>query len=198
MPEKNTASEEWARLKPDTVIAVGELSRKLEGASENREELIDAYLYAKRLLAESMRAYVRMGLPERCEEFHMRRAEIKEELQRQYKGKLPDAYLAVPYKSRVNEELFCLLHQRVGEEVPGSLLRTVTADSVHTERRIRELRELGFPIASSESEGIDFYRLVSSDPDFSMIPSIIKNVAHKRKYREMPEEELARILGCHP
>lgn len=197
MPDKNTSSEEWTRLKPDAVIAVDELSRKLEGAASSRE-LIDAYLYAKQLLAEAMRAYVRMELPERCEEFHTRRAELGEEIRRRYAGKVPDTYLAVPYESRVHEELFCLLHRRVGEEVPGSLLRTVTADSVHTERRIRELRELGFSIASSESEGIDFYILMSTEPDYSMIPSIIKNVARRKKFRAMPEQELKSLLQGNP
>jgi hypothetical protein len=193
MPDSNPPSEEWTRLKPDTAIAVGELSRKLEEASSN-QELIDAYLYAKRLLAESMRAFVRMELPERCEEFHARRTQLAEEIRRRYAGEIPDAYLAVPYKSRIHEELFCVLHQRIGQEVPGSLLRTVTADSIHTERRIRELRELGFPIASSESEGIDFYMLTSTEIDFSMIPSIIRNVAHKKKFKHMPEQELKQIL----
>lgn len=197
MPNRDNPSEEWARLKPDTAIAVGELSRQIESAAPNRE-LVDAYLYAKRLLAEAMRAFVRMELPERCNEFHKGLAEIYSEMRRRYAGKVPDAYLAVPYKSRVHEELFCLLHQGIGEEVPGSLLRTVTADSVHTERRIRELRELGFSIVSSESEGIDFYRLESADPSFLMIPSIIMKVATRKKFREMPRERLRQLLERHP
>jgi hypothetical protein len=193
MPDRNPPREEWARLKPDTVIAVRELSRTLEAATPNRE-LVDAYLYAKRLLAEAMRAFVRMELPERCEEFHKGRAEIGAEMRRRYAGQVPDAYMAVPYKSRVNEALFCVLHRGIGEEVPGSLLRTVTADSVHTERRIRELRELGFSIASSESEGIDFYKLEFIAPDFSMIPSLIMKVAKRSKFKEMPERELKQLL----
>jgi hypothetical protein len=193
MPDRNTAGEEWARLKPDTVIAVKELSRKLETATPSRE-LIDAYLYAKRLLAEAMRAFVSMDLPERCEEFHEGRAEISAEMKRRYAGKVPDAYLAVPYKSRVNELLFCLLHQGIGEEVPGSLLRTVTADSIHTERRIRELRELGFSIVSSESEGIDFYKLESVTPDLSVTPLLIMKVAKRNKFKEMSERRLKQIL----
>lgn len=193
MPDRNPASGEWAQLKPDTIIAVKGLSRKLESAAPNRE-LVDAYLYAKRLLAEAMRAFVLMELPERCDEFHRGRAEIGAEMSRRYAGKVPDAYLVVPYKSRVNEALFCVLHREIGDEVPGSLLRTVTADSVHTERRIRELRELGFSIASSESEGIDFYRLDSVAPDFSMIPSLILKAAKRNKFKEMPERELKQFL----
>lgn len=197
MADRNPPSEEWSRLKPDTVIAVGELSRKLQGNASNRE-LVDSYLYAKRLLAEAMRALVRMELPEHCEEFRRGQAEIEAEMLRRYEGKVPVSYLAVPYKSRVNEELFCLLHQSIQEDVPGALLRTVTADSVHTERRIRELRELGFPIVSSESEGVDFYRLESVDPDFSMIPSAIMKVAQRKNLKEMPKEELKRVLGLQP
>ncbi|NEA26847.1 hypothetical protein [Actinomadura bangladeshensis] len=197
MSDRNPAGEEWARLKPDTVIAVKELSRKLESATANRE-LVDAYLYAKRLLAEAMRAFVLMELPERCDEFRRGRADIGAEMKRRYAGRVPDAYLEVPYKSRVHEALFCVLHRDIGDEVPGSLLRTVTADSVHTERRVRELRELGFPIASSESEGIDFYKLESAVPDFSMIPSLIMKVGKRNKFKAMPERELKQLLGISP
>ncbi|SNT60268.1 hypothetical protein SAMN05443665_105633 [Actinomadura meyerae] len=194
MTDKNPPSEEWARLKPDTLIAVEQLSRKLQGTTSSRE-LIDSYLYAKRLLAESMRAFVRMELPERCEDFRRGCAAIEVEMRRRYGGMVPEGYLIAPYKSRVNEELYCLLHRSLGEEVPGSLLCTVTADSVHTERRIRELRELGFSVSSSEAEGVDFYSLKSLEPDFSMIPSAVMKVAQRKKFKEMPKDELRLVLG---
>lgn len=157
--------------------------------------MLDTYLYAKRLLAEAMQAYVRMDLPERCEEFHELRAQLGDEMQRQYGDTIPATYLAVPYGSRVHEELFSLLLHRRGQNVEAALLRVVTADSVHTERRLRELRELGMDIVSHESNDIDYYVLGSLDLNFALIPAIIRNTAKRKKYVAMSKKDLIAIVG---
>ncbi len=63
----------------------------------------------------------------------------------------------------------------------AAFLRMVTADSVHAERRIRELRELGIDIRTSKENGFDFYILGSLNVDVSFVPSIVGNQIKKNK-----------------
>lgn len=58
-----------------------------------------------------------------------------------------------------------LLAQNVGKWVSGARLRIVLRDQVHAERRMRELRELGFQIENRQKEGRSYYELLSLEPD---------------------------------
>jgi hypothetical protein len=189
-----TPRDDWNRLKPDTVLAVEELLEQLQNGTSS-QDLLDSYLYAKRLLAESMQAFMRLDLFQRCEPFHDLRRRLGDEMHRRFGDQIPGVYLTIPYGSRVHEELFSVLLQRMGKEVPGALLRVVTADSVHTERRTRELRELGIDIKAAKVNDADVYTLRSLEIDISKIPAIVKNVAKKKGYVAMPEEQLVRILS---
>jgi len=193
MPSISPRSD-WNRLKPDTIHAVRELLAQLyeDGAGQ---DLLDSYLYAKRLLADSMQALIRMDLPSRCETFHEMREDLREEISRRYDGRIPAAYLTVPYGSRVHEELFTILLERQGQPVSAALLRVVTADSVHAERRTRELRELGFQISTGKANGSDVYTLESLELDTSMVPTIVKNIRRDKKITQAEEHALTEVLG---
>lgn len=173
-----TSSDDWTLLKPDTELAVGKLLEQLRSETSG-QDLLDAYLFAKKLLAESMQAFIRIGLEEPDQTFRDLREKLGEEIHRRYRRHIPERYLRVPYGSSVHEQLFKLLLQRQGQPVQADLLRIVTADSVHTERRVRELRELGLDIRSSEESGQNLYTLGSLTIDTSFIPSIVRNVVKK-------------------
>lgn len=173
-----TSSDDWARLKPDTELAVGTLLEQLRSETSG-QDLLDAYLFAKKLLAESMQAYIRIDLEVPNGTFRDLREKLLGEIRRRYRAHIPDRYLRVPYGSSVHEQLFTLLLQRQGQPVQADLLRIVTADSVHTERRVRELRELGLDIRSSEESGQNLYTLGSLAIDTSFIPSIVRNIVKK-------------------
>lgn len=194
MTASRNPESDWFRLKLETVAATSELVEQLQGET-NTQDLLDAYLYAKRLLADSMQAFIRLSLPERCEEFHALRDELAEEMQRRYGGRVPPSYLTVRYGSRVHEELFSILLQRKGKDVEAALLRVATADSVHTERRVRELRELGLDITTRKINDIDHYKLNSLELDYKFINSIIKNTAKSKNYAAMSKNALLEILG---
>jgi hypothetical protein len=188
--------DDWVQLKPDAELALAELLSQLQAASADspNQDFLDSYLYAKRLMAEAMKAFIRIDLDERCETFHDLRAKLAEEMRRRYSGRVPDAYLTVPYGSRLHEELFTILLKRIGTTVPAALLRIVTADSVHTERRTRELRELGFDITSFSENSIDVYRLNSLEINTSMIPTLIANRAKGNKFRALSEAKFRAIF----
>ncbi len=172
--------DDWNRLRPDTELAVQELHTQLS-SSRSSQDLIDSYLYTKRLLAEGMQAFVRIDLVGSNQTFQDLRARLQKEVLDRYKDLLPERYLKVPYGTRVHEELFTLLLQRLGQPVQAAFLRMVTADSVHAERRIRELRELGIDIRTSKENGFDFYILGSLNVDVSLVPSIVGNQIKKNK-----------------
>ncbi|MFF3842267.1 hypothetical protein [Streptomyces sp. NPDC001930] len=151
------------------------LLEQLQNSEASEQSILDAYLYAKRLLAESTQALLRAGLPERYEPFHEMRSNLEEELKHRYGHRIDAKYLTVPYGSRVHELLFTVLVQHLGEPVTADYLRVVTADSVHAERRTRELRELGLRVESKKINSGDVYILSNLELDFDLIPAIIKN-----------------------
>ncbi|MFD7451564.1 hypothetical protein [Kitasatospora sp. NPDC059827] len=188
---------DWHRLKPDTAIAVGGVLDLLRNgdAQDDAQNLLDAYLYAKRLLAESMQALVRTGLPVESDTFRDLRAQLAARMAEEYGERIPERYLTVPYGSRTHEELFSMLLRRFKQPVSAALLRVVTRDSVHTERRTRELRELGLDIVPSREGGSDVYTLRSLELDTSLIPTIITNNLRDKKASEQEKKAAAAVLS---
>jgi len=192
--DKEKAAE-WNRLREDSVHAVEELlgQLRLDSGETVSQDLLDAYLYAKRLLAAAMQALQRMDLPDRYEPFHQMRRLIEAELSDRYGQLIPSVYLAVPYGSRLHEQLFTLLAER--GEIQADELRVITADAVHAERRARELRELGVRIVTVKSSGSDVYRLDSLELDDGRFPTIVKNNILKAKLPKDKESALLAKLG---
>ncbi|MFF8473746.1 hypothetical protein [Streptomyces sp. NPDC015414] len=197
MPRKSDHSQQsWRSLKSETLYAVEQLRNQLAAPKESVQDIVDTYLVAKRALAESMQALLRESLPESCPTFHDLREQLGRELSRRYGGLIPEKYLKVPYGSRVHEELFTILLNHQGTPVPAMMLRIISADSVHTERRMRELRELGLDIVAAKSQGIDVYTLQSLEIDLSLLPSIPKNLISQDKgLRKEEREALIYRLG---
>ncbi|MFJ6381703.1 hypothetical protein ACIQI7_17125 [Kitasatospora sp. NPDC092039] len=193
MPDHDTSPvSDWHRLKPDTEYAVEEVLKQLRDDQADPQDLLDAYLYAKRLLAESMQALVRTNLPAECDTFADLRAQLADRMAAEYGERVPARYLTVPYGSRTHEELFAILLGRFTKPVSAAFLRVVTRDSVHTERRTRELRELGLDIVTGREGGNDVYTLRSLELDTSMIPTIITNNLRDKK---APEHEKRAVLA---
>lgn len=179
---------DWNNLKESTTLAVAQLLKQLQSETST-QDLLDSYLYAKRLLAESMQAFIRAGLSESNETFSNLRKQIQATINERYAGRIPDRYLKVPYGSRVHQELFAILLQRQGTPVQAALLRVVTGDSVHTERRVRELRELGLDIQTSKDSGYDHYTLGGLNIDTNFIPAIIANLIRSDRRLDPAEQQ---------
>ncbi|MGW4489758.1 hypothetical protein ACWEOE_38730 [Amycolatopsis sp. NPDC004368] len=184
--------DDWNRLRIDATAALKELLEQLE-AGDSAQDVFDAYLRAKPLTAEAMQARMRRHLPERCETFHDLRQRLGAEIIRRYEDFIPDRYLRVPYGSRTHEELFSVFFEHRGMPVPAAKLRIVTADSVHTERRTRELRELGLDIDATKANGEDVYALCSLEIDIDKIRSIVRNNVEKDK-KKLPADDRRRYL----
>ncbi|MFF9200814.1 hypothetical protein ACF1AE_03105 [Streptomyces sp. NPDC014986] len=197
MPKKSeNLQRSWHSLKPETLYAVEQLRGQLAAPKESLQDIIDTYLIAKRALAESMQALLRESLPESCPTFHDLREQLARKLSERYGELIPDKYLKVPYGSRVHEELFTILLDHQGSAVPAMMLRIISADSVHTERRMRELRELGLDINAGKAQGVDVYTLHSLEIDLGLLPSIPKNLINQDKgLTKVEKETLISRLG---
>ncbi len=185
---------EWNRPRTEAIHAVKDFLELLE-ADGSAQDLFDAHLRARTVAAEAMQARMRTHLPERCDTFHQLRDKLHEELTKRYGDTIPPKYLRVPYGSRTHEELFSVLFDHFEQPVPAALLRIVTADSVHTERRTRELRELGLDIDASKANGTDVYTLCSLEIDDTRFASMVKNTVEKDK-KTLPEHERERYLAA--
>ncbi|MER6380705.1 hypothetical protein ABT274_12070 [Streptomyces sp. NPDC001127] len=172
------------------------LFKQLTTEQESPQNLVDAYLFAKRTLAEAMQELLRSQLPaSTADTFSELRDQLGRLISQRYADAIPEKYLKVPYGSRTHEELFSVLLQRRGEPVEASVLRIITADSVHTERRMRELRELGLDIQAAKAQGVDVYTLRSLELDPGMIPSIVRNLIRQDKRLSKPaQDELISLL----
>jgi hypothetical protein len=188
--EDQGAFEVWQRLKPDTEFAVRELRSALEEPDESPAAVLEAYLFAKRALAQSMQSLLRSQLSAASRAaFHELRARIQDELHSRFSGRVPDQYLKVPYGTKANEELFAVLHQEIGSPVDSARLRTINADDIHTERRIRELRELGLDVTSTKVTGNQYYILGSLELDSTRIRDLVVKAIRKSKTLSKSEKD---------
>lgn len=197
MPSGDSVLEEqWNHLRPNLLDAYSILVEQLKGSTSN-QDLLDAYLAAKRLSATAYQALLRANIPDQDTAWQTVRHTLAYEMDREYGHVLPDWARKIPYNSRTHQELFSLLAERLGQPVPGDYLRVVTADAVHAERRVRELRELGLPVVPAKVAEADTYTLRSLEIDKSYIHSIATNTVKANK--SIPEAEKKRLLSVlHP
>lgn len=77
----------------------------------------------------------------------------------------PAALSKIPKYGWTQRVTLELLAQNVGRPVPATRIRTLLNEQVHAERRMRELRELGFEITPHQKKGKTHYQLAGLNPD---------------------------------
>src|SRR5207247_1102148 len=99
-----------------------------------------------------------------------------------------------------HRDLFAYLSMRVGESVPAAMLRVLTGDAVHTERRARELRDLGLDVEAARSGGADAYVLRSVQPslDEGSWNIVRLNIQGDRTLSVPDRDELIAAIGASP
>ncbi|WP_330295475.1 hypothetical protein [Streptomyces sp. NBC_00503] len=186
----------WKRHKPNTQFAVGQLATLLEENDESADAVFGAYLVAKKDLARSMQELLRATLPPSRPAFAEMRSRVSQSLQERFGDRIPPKYLAVPYDTVANQDLFGLLHEHMGKPVGTDVLRAINADDIHTERRIRELRELGLRIDSVKRDGAGCYLLVSLDLDPTQTQALVAKTIKKSSLPEAEQEKLIASLDA--
>jgi hypothetical protein len=161
------SAERWGKLRIEALRALRLLTDLLGDADAEPEGVLRAYLDTKARLAEAFQALALEQMSDPTEGFQSAIEGIDQQLAASYNGLVPDKYLRVKGYGGVHQQLFAYLSRRAGKSVSAPELRVITGDAVHTERRVRELRDLGFEVIASHSGGADAYRLVSTTPDFN-------------------------------
>lgn len=180
----------WQRHCSDSAHALRTLLTAIESETP-APELFDTYVWAKPILAKALHARLQMHLPAECPEFWELRSNIAEIAESKFSEVIPAKYLKVPFGSSVHEDLFAILLERMNEPVETIMLRIATKDSIHTERRTRELREIGLDVTWTINEGLGVYTLKSLDLDQGKIASMVINRIRKDDKKLSREDRLA-------
>ena len=133
------------------------------------ERIFDAYVDHKLTSARAMRTLALRHLELDLGSLDRWKARVEtamSDTDSQLGGLVPFDYIRVRGFARLHATLFAYLERHAGRPVAATRIRILTADQVHTERRVRELRDLGLAIATSEAGGEDTYvlDLGPSDP----------------------------------
>lgn len=160
------------------------------------EHLATEYLALRRSLARDFRELAERELEDEGDALEPVRHRISQRMRELYGGRVPDSYLHVRGYSGVHPILFAYLLRHPGEPVAGSRLRLLTGDQVHTERRLRELRDLGLPLDSAHQADDDHYVLRSSTPDVdaAALFQAKHNITNDRALESGRRAELLRAL----
>jgi hypothetical protein len=129
------------------------------------DRVIDGYLETRRLLAKTFRDLAHAHLGPLNPVLDGVRAKVERRMAELYGGRVPPEYLTVRKYGATHQLLAAYLFRQPGRPVPASRLRLLTGDQVHTERRVRELRDLGLSIEAARVAGENQYILANQEPD---------------------------------
>ena len=188
-------AESWVRLRASALDSISELRELLADESADDRRLIGAYLEAKQALADAFEAfsvekYMDPAILDKAKE------SIETAMRSAYPD-LPAKYLKVHGFGKSHARLLAYLCLSAGLEVSGGELRMLTGDAVHTERRARELRDLGFTLEARHTGGADMYVLRGTEPDAAAGAAIqvAKNIRGDRSSSNEVKERLLRATG---
>jgi hypothetical protein len=144
------------------------------------EELIDRYIVLRDSSAATMRVLTDEFLERDTWALDRALEQIESELRSRLAGVLPLEVVVLRRYSDTHRKLYEYLHL-TRKPVPASRLRVLTGDQVHTERRIRELRDIGLRIAATRQSGQNVYELLNTTPDFEqatarLVPEFLKGL----------------------
>jgi hypothetical protein len=166
---------------------------QLTGGAVSFEQLVTEYVSLRRNLARDFQQLAEGNLVTEDPALDIVRRRITQRMKERFGGRVPDRYLRVKGYKGVHRILFEYFARNVGTPVPGSRLRVLTGDQIHTERRLRELRDLGFDLTSTRAADDDQYVLRSTTPDldFAAGSGVARNIRNDRK---LPAEERYSLL----
>lgn len=174
----------WKILRVSAAGAVSDLHALLKDPEATEAELVQAYVTTKSTLASAFEAYASeryaqdTTLTEVC-------ASIEKEMATSFAA-VGSKYLKVRGFGRAHRLILAMLAERVGQAVSVGELRMLTGDAVHTERRARELRDLGLDVDAKHTAGTDAYVLSSTVPDAARAARelTIKNIREDKTLSE--------------
>jgi hypothetical protein len=155
--------------------------RMQEADEPDVERVMDGYLDHKRTIALEMQRLAIRHLDLDLDALGSWRSRVEDSMPAVMDGLvtvLPGVYFKVRGFTGVHPRLYAYLERHAGRSISGSRLRILTADQVHTERRVRELRDLGLSVHTTKSSGEDLYTLDlgASDVEFGALTQLSRNL----------------------
>jgi hypothetical protein len=164
------------------------------------ERLLDGYLDARRSLAKQFAQVAQRHLLRDKSLLEATRARVEERMRELYDQRIPEKYKVVHGYTSVQPILLEYLAQHAGNPVRSSKLRILTGDQIHTERRVRDLRELGFDVEWKKVSDDDQYVLSTVEADIGRAAAIQlrKNIRDDKKIAKAERDSLLAVLGPEP
>jgi hypothetical protein len=137
----------------------------LASDEESIDILLERYASFRRALSKQFRQVAEARLLRGGAVIDSVRQQIERAIRSADQGDLPKKYLTVRPYGRTHSVLLEYLSGRLARPVPASRLRVLTGDQIHTERRVRELRDLGLDVSWHKVADEDQYVLKSLEID---------------------------------
>lgn len=180
----------WSRSRADALSAARELCEILDEIDADSPTLIASYLAAKRALANAFAdlAQERYGSDRSLDEA----ISLVEVALGSFES-VPEKYRRVRSFSASHRIILGYLRLNVGAPVTAATLRMINREQVHTERRTRELRTLGFDLEATRTAGHEAYVLRSPLPNAAL--GALRQIEHRiREDRDLNESEREELL----
>ena len=192
-----TVSAELRKSLEDIELFTALVRSQVDRTEVEFERLLDGYLEARRSLAKQFCLVAQRYLLRGDSLLETTRKQIEQRMAELYGNRIPDKYRVVHGYTSVQPILLQYLAQHVGNPVRSSKLRVLTADQTHTERRVRDLRDLGFQVEWKKVSEDDQYVLASVEPDLNAAAAlqVRKNIKDDKKLAKQEKDRLLGMLG---
>jgi hypothetical protein len=137
-------------------------------AGGSMDEVIDRYLDFKSISARAMRELTDAVLEREDWALDGVIQRLEAELRSQLAGVVPLDIVVLKRYGHTHRKLYEYLWQHRGRSVTAARLRVLTGDQVHTERRVRELRDIGLRIDAVRRSGQNVYELTDDTFDLEI------------------------------
>ncbi|TCC29069.1 hypothetical protein [Kribbella speibonae] len=145
--------------------AASRLEVALSGALAFDEGLAHEYNRARKALAAAFQAMALEAVPRDQFDLDEVKRSVSSEMRRLFEGRVDSSLFVVGGYTAPHPDAYAVLASRLGEPVPAWRLRLLSGDKIHTERRTRELRDLGFDVEVTGSQDNQMYCLTSLEPN---------------------------------
>lgn len=168
----------------------------VESAAPDLDRLVDAYVETRQGLARDFRELAVFMVDDANARLDAVKSEITRGMVEKFGGAIPASDLVVKGYGETHAVLLAYICRRSGQPVPASRLRVLVGDQIHTERRVRDLRDLGFGIAWKSVAGENRYVLSSDQPDVEVAANaqVIRNLKADRRLSSARRGELLALV----
>lgn len=155
--------------------------------------LMDAHLHTRKKLARVVSLIAQSDLTRALDSVDSAIENIAQFLRNSLSGQVDPKHIKIRGYRGVHGMLLEYLLRHEGRNVSGEALRALVGDQIHTERRIRELRDLGFELATIKENGVDFYRLAHKRQDLGYASKFILRKTLKSHRTDFSDREIAHV-----